>query len=220
MAVSSMEKTAMQLLDHLLPPPARFPLFGRRAPATIASAGRARPSELQQNRLFLHVRSVSADGFEHLFQFALVDDAGNVTVSVFARGRTAVEGDGPAAPSPIPAVDWSELAATLAPSCRGAALVAFGRVLHGSFLPAAIRDKAAGLDCARARFVKAARRAGIKVGPGDVLDLNDARGLIGLPPVRSPDAALRALGLRELWRWMDEQDQAGRALSQNRGDRS
>lgn len=211
----------MQLLDHLLPPPARFSLFGRRAPAALGKP--LRPPEPHLERLFLHVRSVSADGFEHLFQFALVDDAGNVTVSVFARARTAVDApdlDAYAAVSPIPAIPWSELDAALRPA-RGAALVAFGRVLHGSFLPPKVREAAAGLDCARARFVKIARRAGIRLGPGDVADLNDARGLVGLPPVRSPDAALRALGLRELWRWMDAQDQAaGLALSQNRGARS
>lgn len=204
----------MQLLDTLLPPPARFALFGRRSPAA-----RLRPVEPVANRQFLHVRSVSADGFEHLFQFALVDDAGNVTVSVFARGRSPVMApDLPAyAAAPLPAVEWEDLDAALKP-CRGAGLIAFGRVLHGSFLPPGVRAQAAGLDCARARFVKAARRAGIKVGPGDIVDLNDARRLVGLPPVRSPDAALRALGLRELWRWMDAQDQAaGPALSQNSG---
>ena len=202
----------MPLLDHHLPPPSLFGLFGR--PQTPASphgqprfCGR-RPPESRPDRLFLHVRSVSADGFAHLFQFALVDDGGNVAASVFAHGRSPVisgEADDADDAPPIPAVWWEELDAALG-CCRGAWIIAFGRVLHGSFLPSATRESAAGLDCARARFMKVARRRGLRPAPGDILDLNDARRLVGLPPVRSPDAALRALGLRELWRWMDGVD--------------
>lgn len=208
----------MQLLDHQLPPPALFALFGGMASGRgndpKRGAGGNRPGEARTDRFFLHVRSVSADGFAHLFQFALVDDFGNVAVSVFVRGRSPVEGDqavegrddGP--PPPMPAITWDQLGEALKP-CRGAWVVAFGRVLHGSFLPEAIRAEIASLDCARARFIKAARRRGIHVGAGDLSDLNDARRLIGLPPVRSPDAALRAMGLRELWRWMDAVEDLG-----------
>lgn len=202
----------MQLLDQHLPPPALFALFAgmgsRRTPNSKSAPSDRRPGEARADRFFLHVRSVSADGFAHLFQFALVDDFGNVAVSVFVRGRSGVEGqdpidaenDGP--PPPIPAITWDQLEEALQP-CRNGWIVAFGRVLHGSFLPEAIRGGIASLDCARARFIKVARRRGIHVGPADLSDVNDARRLVGLPPVRSSDAALRALGLRELWRWMD-----------------
>lgn len=200
----------MQLLDQHLPPPALFALFGRtpdpRGPRSKAGAQGRRPGEARTDRFFLHVRSVSADGFAHLFQFALVDDFGNVAVSVFVRGRSPVDdeadGDDSGPPPPIPAITWDQLDEALAP-CKDAWIVAFGRVLHGSFLPEATRRGIASLDCARARFIKTARRRGIHVGPGALVDLNDARRLVGLPPVRSPDAALRALGLRELWRWME-----------------
>lgn len=199
----------MQLLDHHLPPPALFALFGRGPSPRDARPGKraddGRPGEVRPDRFFLHVRSVSADGFAHLFQFALVDDYGNVAVSVFVRGRSPV-GEEPADPNdgppPIPAITWDQLEEAMQP-CKDAWIVAFGRVLHGSFLPEAIRGEIASLDCARARFAKVARRRGIHVGPADLSDVNDARRLIGLPPVRSPDAALRAMGLRELWRWMD-----------------
>lgn len=207
----------MQLLDHHLPPPALFALFGR-APSrsgakTRNGADGRRPGEVRPDRFFLHVRSVSADGFAHLFQFALVDDSGNVAVSVFVRGRSPVDdredlAEDQSAPPPIPAVTWDQLDEALRP-CRGAQIIAFGRVLHGSFLPEETRKTIAGLDCARARFIKSARRRGIAVGPGDLSDLNDARRLVGLPPVRSPDAALRAMGLRELWRWMDAVEDLG-----------
>lgn len=204
----------MQPLDHHLPPPALFALFGR-APSRPGSRSKKggdsrRPEAARTDRFFLHVRSVTADGFSHLFQFALVDDLGNVTVSVFVRGRSPVEPRTSAThdgPPPIPAITWDQLDEALKP-CRGAWIVAFGRVLHGSFLPEAIRGEVASLDCARARFTKVARRRGIHVGPTEISDVNDARRLVGLPPVRSPDAALRALGLRELWRWMDAVEDA------------
>ena len=185
-----------RLLDLFPPMRSRAPVFGRR------------PARMRPGRLFLHVRSVSADGFAHLFQFALVDASGEAAVSVFVRGRspvggpvdaTAAQGD---APPPIPAITWDHLDAALKP-CRHAPIVAFGRMLHGSFLPAETREAIARLDCARARFEQVARRVGIRVRPGDVSDLNDARQLIGLPPVRSQDATQRAMGLRELWMWMD-----------------
>lgn len=202
----------MQSLDQHLPPPALFALFSRGPSrgrsSVLTGAGNRRPGEARTDRFFLHVRSVSADSFAHLFQFALVDDFGNVAVSVFVRGRSIVDDEpqddtadsGP--PPPIPAITWDQLDEALAP-CKDAWIIAFGRVLHGSFLPEATRRHIATLDCARARFIKTARRRGIHVGPGDLADLNDARRAVGLPPVRSPDAALRALGLRELWRWMD-----------------
>jgi hypothetical protein len=169
-------------------------------PVQIKAPSR-RPSESRPNQMFLHVRSVGADGFAHLFQFAIVNADGDVVVSVFARARSPIRASGTSCPD-LPSIWWDQLEEALKP-CHGGWLISFGRTLHGDFLPLGTREGVASLDCARARFHKVARRRGLKIGPGDVVDLNDARRLIGLPPVRSPDAALQALGLRELWRWMD-----------------
>jgi hypothetical protein len=87
--------------------------------------------------------------------------------------------------------------------CHGCSVVAFGRLPQGALLTAPARMGILGLDCARARFVKVARRRGIAVRADDLIGVNDALGLAGLPLVRSPDAALRALGLRQLCLWMD-----------------
>ena len=160
-----------------------------------------RPSESRPNQMFLHVRSVGADGFAHLFQFAIVNADGDVVVSVFARARSPIRAGGTSCPG-LPSVWWDQLEEALKPSAGGC-LVSFGHTLHGDFLPLGTREGLASLDCARTRFHRIARRRGLQIGPGDVVDLNDARRLVGLPPIRSPDAALQALGLRELWRWMD-----------------
>lgn len=194
-----------------LPPPGLFDLFGRsrgrRVPGPLAAPPPVRPEPAHPERYYLHVRSISADGFAHLFQFGLVDDRGDVAVNVFVRGRSPVTGADEAGEDleapPIPAIWWDQLTEAMAP-CRNAWIIAFGRTLHGSFLPAPVREAATSLDCGRARFMKFARRRGLIAAPGDILDVNDARRLIGLPPVRSADAASRAQGLRELWRWMDQ----------------
>jgi len=182
-------------------------LFTRlRSPLPARASGPVRrPAPQPDNgRFFLHVRSVEANGAHHLFQFALVDDLGNVTVSVFASRASPVIGA--ADPQDVaprsPAVLWEQLHEALSP-CHGASLVVFGQALQGSLLPYGTSQAVAGVTCARARFLKAARRRGIRVGPGEVTDLNDARRIVGLPILRSPDAAVRGLGLRELWRWMD-----------------
>lgn len=198
----------MSLIDALMFEPARLaaltPWASLAKPRGHGVLGGVRPAETVRRRYFLHVRSAAADGRRHLFQFALADDEGNVALSAFARGPSPVggpwledeEGHG------ADALSWDELEAALRP-CRSAWVVAFGKRLHGDLLPSAVRGQVARMDCARSRFLRVARRRGLAVSPGDLLDLNDARRLIGLAPVRSPDAALRALALRELWRWMD-----------------
>lgn len=201
----------MLRFDPHLPPPGVFNLFGRspgrRVGHPFVAGSGARPQAVHPERYYLHVRSVSADGFAHLFQFGLVDDRGDVAVNVFVRGRSPVVGGEDGAPNadppPVPAIWWDQLETAMAP-CRGAWIIAFGRTLHGSFLPVGVRDDVTSLDCGRARFMKFARRRGLAVEPGQIVDVNDARRLVGLPPVRSADAAGRAQGLRELWRWMDQ----------------
>lgn len=184
-------------------------LFGKVWPGSgsrsLREPRRGEDAQPREDRYFLHVRSVRADGREHLFQFALVDDFGNVIVSVFAsRASPVFGGADPEAMVPDPpTVLWERLHHLLSP-CQGAELIVFGQALQGTLLPYGVRQDVARLDCARARFIRVARRRGMRVRPGEVLDLNDARRLAGLPIIRSCDAALRALGLRELWRWMDE----------------
>jgi hypothetical protein len=190
------------------PPTPLFALFGKTWPRRAARPER-RPADAAApavaGRHFLHVRSVRADGRQHLFQFALVDDFGNVTASVFAsRASPVFGGSDPEAMVPDPpTVLWDRLHDILKP-CVGAELVVFGQALQGALLPYGVRQDLGRMECARGRFMRVARRRGMRVRPGEVLDLNDARALAGLPIVRSCDAALRALGLRELWRWMDE----------------
>lgn len=205
----------MLRFDPHLPPPGVFDLFGRsigrRVRNPFVSGSGARPQEIYPERYYLHVRSVSADGFAHLFQFGLVDDHGDVAVNIFVRGRSPVigheAGEDESDPPPMPAIWWDQLEEAMEP-CRGAWIIAFGRTLHGSFLPAGLRDDVTSLDCGRARFMKFARRSGLTVAPGQIVDVNDARRLVGLPPVRSADAAGRAQGLRELWRWMDQAERS------------
>jgi hypothetical protein len=194
----------MSLLERLLPRPAT--LTRSAIEARLWSRRAKPPAPAPARRCYLHVRSMAADGSNHLFQFAMVDDAANVAFSVFASAPSPVGLPPPdAAPAPeraARALNWGELDAAMRPF-RGAQVVAFGRLTQGAFLPPRTRAEIAGLDCARTRFLKLARRNGIKVDPGDLLDVNDARRLIGLPIVRSSDAALRALALRELCLWMD-----------------
>ena len=191
------------MLERLLPPPpARFAFTGGESGAWSRRA----PPTAHAERYCLHVRSVAADGVTHRFQFAMVDADADVALSVFASAPSPVgepAPDGAPAETPIQALDWAGLDAAMRPF-KGAQVVAFGRLIQGSFLPPRACAEIAGLDCARAHFLKLARRRGLRADPGAVLDFNDARVIVGLPPVRSPDAALRALGLRELCLWMDE----------------
>lgn len=193
----------MLSLPFVAKDPAHLPRlpWARRLGLPVEIKPSQRPRQVRPNQMFLHVRSVGSDGFAHLFQFAIVDAPGNVVVSVFARARSPIRPGGTCCPG-LPSIWWDQLEEALKPA-HGGWLISFGRNLHGGFLPLGTKEGAASLDCARERFMKVARRRGLKLGPGDVIDMNDARRLIGLPPVRSPDAALQALGLRELWRWMD-----------------
>ncbi len=200
----------MSLIETFLREPARLVWFGRGGRGSGAGGVRfepaaPRPAETVQGRYYLHVRSVAADGERHLLQFSLADDDGNVAVSAFARAPSPVGGPWTGeegGPRSVDALEWDELEAALRP-CRDAWVVAFGRRLHGGLLPASVREGIGKFDCARTRFLKVARRRGLRVPPGGLIDVNDARRLVGLAPVRSADAALRALALRELWLWMD-----------------
>ena len=197
------------MLDQLPPPAGRFvsPSHLRLVHDRSAALGRPAPV-LDQNQLFLHVRSVGREEGAHLLQYALADGLGQVRISLFAR--LAARSADPSIPIDPPRP--GRLMASVANEgelddalrvCRGCSLVAFGRLPQGALLTGSARAGALGLDCARARFLKIARMRGIDVSPNGIVGVNDALQLAGLPPVRSPDAALRALGLRQLSLWMD-----------------
>ncbi|MDP1617171.1 hypothetical protein [Phenylobacterium sp.] len=102
---------------------------------------------------------------------------------------------------PLEADAFDHIAARL---CGGATLVAYQRVLQGGLLPYGAVRSAAGVECAWRRFQQTARRIGLEVSAREPLTLNDCLAYAGLPVLESEDAALRALAIRSLWRWMDE----------------
>ncbi|MDO8411681.1 MAG: hypothetical protein Q7S93_16635 [Phenylobacterium sp.] len=102
---------------------------------------------------------------------------------------------------PLDAEAFDHIAARL---CGGATLVAYQRVLQGGLLPYGAVRSAAGVECAWRRFQQTARRIGLEVSAREPLTLNDCLTHAGLPALESEDAALRALAIRSLWRWMDE----------------
>ncbi len=179
------------------------------------AATRRRPPDLDADRGYLHIRSVAADGAWHLMQYAVVDDGANVLLSAFVRAASPV-GEPTArareAMAAAHALDAEGLAAAMR-LCRGLRLTAFGASLNRGLLPPAVAAGLAGMDCARDRFLEVARRRRLRLAPGDPIDANEARRLVGLPPERSEDAALRALALRGLCRWMDGRDGQSEARS-------
>lgn len=171
---------------------------------------RRRAPEPQVDRAWLHIRSVAADGERHLLQYAVADDFGDVMLSVFVRVESPVGEPTEAARAAVAAghaLDWRGLEAALS-VCVGLRLTAFGAPLAWGLLPTRAAERFAGLDCARERFIRLARRQRLRLPPGEPVEANDARALVGLPPERNADAALRALALRGLCRWMDERSAA------------
>jgi hypothetical protein len=160
------------------------------------------------DHLYFAVRSVAADGRQHVMQYAFADDRGNVAMSAFVRAASPVtliatpSGEDLSA-EPLDADTFAGLAARL---CRGATLVAFHRVLQTGLLPGGAMGAASGTECAWRRFQAVARRKGVRLSRGEPLTLNDCLEKAGLAPLTSPDAALRALATRALWRWMDDVD--------------
>lgn len=164
-----------------------------------------RPARAGADRVFFSVRSFAAAGRSHVLQHALVDDRGNVLISAFARYEGAVLAFACEPPEDL-AVEPLEpeaLEHMLTRLCGGCALVGFGRVLQGGLLPPGAVRGAAGVDCAWRRFMRVARRRGLGLDPRRPVGLGDALELAGLAPLRSEDAALRALAVRDLWAWMD-----------------
>jgi len=158
------------------------------------------------DHLYFAVRSLGVQGRDHVLQYAFADDRGNVVMSAFVRSQapaaimfgTRAED---LAMEPLDAEAFDPIAARL---CGGATLVGYQRVLQGGLLPYGAVRSAAGVECAWRRFQQTARRIGLEVSAHAPLTLNDCLAYAGLPVLQSEDAALRALAIRSLWRWMDE----------------
>lgn len=156
--------------------------------------------------LYFAIRSISADGHSHVLQYAFVDDRGTVVLSAMARSAspvTMIAGQ-PAEDLGMEPLDPEAFEYLMSRICGGATLVAFHRVLQGGLLPYVAVASAASVECAWRRFQTTARRRGIRLSRGEPLTLGDCLEKAGLPPLISEDAAMRALSIRALWRWMDE----------------
>jgi hypothetical protein len=177
-----------------LPRPARPP-FRLFAP---------RRQKAASDHLYFAVRPMAAAGGRQLLQFGFADDRGNIVLSVLGEGA-ARYADAPLQPpedlaaEPMSA-DW--LAILVGSVCQRASLVAFHRVLQGGLLPPGALEQADEVECAWRRYVRLARRRG-RFSRAEPVTLDDALEAAGIGAVGTEDAALRALGVRELWAWMD-----------------
>lgn len=181
----------------------------RRAAAERAVFGLRRPDARRQvsasDHLYFAVRSVATDGRGHVLQYAFVDDRGHVALSASVRAPSPVMVVGAPATEDLPVQPlkpeaFEDLVLKL---CAGATLVAFHRVLQSGLLPESAAAHTAGMECAWRRFQAVARRKGLRLSRREPLTLNDCLEKAGLPLLDSEDAALRALAVRALWRWMD-----------------
>ena len=157
------------------------------------------------DHLYFAVRSVAADGRQHVMQYAFVDDRGNVALSAFVRSASpaALFGGSAAEDVLVDPMEESEFAALAMRLCRGATLVAFHRVLQSGLLPPDAVRSAAGVECVWRRFQAVARRKGIRLSRHEPLALNDCLQKLGMPLLQTDDAAMRALAIRNLWRRLD-----------------
>lgn len=159
------------------------------------------------DRLYFAVRSFGATGPRHILQYAFADDRGNVVMSSFAEAGGARRGGRDLAEEMLVApLDPKALDHLVSNVCRGSNLVAFGRVLQGGLLPGETVSSAASIDCAWRRFLRISRQRRLAFDRHQPLTLSDALTVAGLAPLESPDAAMRALAIRDLWMWMDSVD--------------
>ncbi len=158
------------------------------------------------DRLYFAIRSLGVQGRDHVLQYAFADDRGNVVMSAFVRSEApaALLLGCPAEDLAMEPLDPEAFDFIAAKLCGGATLVAYQRVLQGGLLPFGAARSAAGVECAWRRFQQTARTIGLSYSTRDPLTLNDCLSLAGLPVPISDDAALRALAIRSLWRWMEE----------------
>ena len=175
-----------QLPEHIFPP---------------ATSHQVSASE----HVYFAVRSVAADARQHVMQYAFVDDRGNVALSAFVRSSSPANLFGGTASEDLAVepMDEAAFAVLAARICRGGTLVAFHRVLQTGLLPAGAVDGAAGSECVWRRFQAVARRKGVALSRREPLALNDCLLKLGMSPLDSEDAAVRALAIRRLWRKLD-----------------
>ncbi|HVN00284.1 MAG TPA: hypothetical protein VMT68_08720 [Caulobacteraceae bacterium] len=163
-----------------------------------------RRQKAASEHLYFEVRPLAGAGGRQLLQYGFVDDRGTVVLSVVGESTLpctvpscALDEDLAVAPMDA---DWLRM--LVGSVCRGASLVAFHKVLQGGLLPPGALESADSVECAWRRYVRLARRRGT-FDRGEPLTLDDALEATGIGAVGAPDAALRALGVRELWAWMD-----------------
>jgi hypothetical protein len=165
-----------------------------------------RPQRSASERLYFSVRALVAGGGRRVLQYGFADDRGNIVLSVFGEsaGPPAVDFAPPEdlAAEPLPEPSLSALIRAV---CAGASLVTYHRVLQGGLLPPGAVQAADSIECAWRRYQCVARRRG-QLDGGSPATLDDALEAAGLEAVGTPDAALRALGVRDLWTWMDRVD--------------
>jgi hypothetical protein len=154
--------------------------------------------------IYFDVRTVVASGGRHLLQYGFVDDRGNIVLSVVGETRAPCAAPEVVPPDDLAAepMDEAWLAQLVRMVCRGASLVTFHRVLKSGLLPAGVVDEAESVECAWRRYVRLARRRG-QFDRSQPVTLDDALEMAGIGAVGAADASLRALGIRELWTWMD-----------------
>jgi hypothetical protein len=168
-----------------------------------------RRQKAASEHLYFNVRWLPVGGGRHVLQYGFVDDRGNIVLSVFGEGAAggphAGRHDWDAPPEDLAAepMDAAWLGDLIGAVCDGASLVSFHKVLQGGLLPKGAIDAAASVECAWRRYLRVARRRG-GFDRGEPVTLDDALEAVGVGAVGSPDAALRALGIRELWAWMDK----------------
>jgi hypothetical protein len=198
-------KSAQSVADRVSSVLSRVSGHGARVGFEFPEMGRRRLEVGVSERLYFSVRSVAVTGCDHILQYAFADDRGNVALSTLTRAPSPlamVMGSPPedlAAP-PLEPEDFRRLMEQV---CGGASLVAFHRVLQGGLLPKSAAEQAASMDCAWRRFQRVARARGIELDPHASLTLGDCLTHAGLSAPDSEDAAVRALAIRSLWRWMD-----------------
>lgn len=156
--------------------------------------------------LYFAVRSLGSDGAHHILQYAFVDDRGTVVLSACARSASPVAMLAPPLPEDLAVqpLDPEAFEYLMTRLCGGATLVAYHRVLQGGLLPYEAVAAASSVECAWRRFQQVARRRGIRLSRGEPLALNDCLEKAGLPVPETEDAAVRALSIRALWRWMED----------------
>src|SRR6185437_12813242 len=154
--------------------------------------------------IYFDVRTMVASGGRHLLQYGFVDDRGNIVLSVVGETRAPFSAPEVVPPEDLAAepMDEAWLALLVRMTCRGASLVTFHKVLKSGLLPPGVVEEADSVECAWRRYVRLARRRG-QFDRSQPVTLDDALETVGIGPVGAADASLRALGIRELWSWMD-----------------